>query len=132
MAKEDVEAVRRVCAHWERGDWAGPDELFDPNVEAVFSTTSFPDPGTYRGGRAVLDAWRRWLEAWDDFNMVFEDVVDNGERIVAFNRLRGHGKESGVPVERAVGVVFDVDGGVIKRMVFCDRQEALEVAGLAS
>jgi ketosteroid isomerase-like protein len=132
MADENVEAVRRVCAHWERGDWAGPDEVFDPNLEVVFATSSFPDPGTYRGGRTVLDAWRRWLEVWDDFSMTFEDLIDNGTLIVALNRLHGHGKESGVPVERDVGVIFEVDGGVIKHMVFCDRQEALEAAGVTA
>jgi ketosteroid isomerase-like protein len=103
----------------------------DPELEVVFSTTSFPDAGTYRGGRAVLDAWGRWLEVWDDFSMEFQDVIDNGERIVALNRLHGRGKESGVPVDADVGVVFEVESGVIRRMVFCDRQAALEAAGLA-
>jgi ketosteroid isomerase-like protein len=131
MAEQEVEAVRRVCAHWERGDWAGPAELFDRDLEVIFSTTSFPDPGTYRGGRAVLDAWGRWLEAWDDFVIVFEELIDNGDRIVALNRLRGHGKESGVPVERDVGVIFEVEGGVIRQMVFCDRHEALAAGGRA-
>jgi hypothetical protein len=28
-----------------------------------------------------------------------------------------------------VGVIFECDRGTIKRMVFCDRHEALEAAG---
>jgi ketosteroid isomerase-like protein len=128
MSRENVEAVRRVCADWERGDWASSAELFDSDLEVEFSTGSFPDAGTYRGGRAVLDAWGRWLEAWDDFAMQLEDLVGDGTRIVALNRLHGRGKESGVPVDRDVGVIFDVDDGVIRRMVFCDRREALEAA----
>jgi ketosteroid isomerase-like protein len=129
MSRENVDAVRQVCADWERGNWASAAELFDPELEVEFSTTSFPDAGTYRGGRAVLDAWRRWLEVWDDFRMDLEDLIDNGERIVALNRLHGRGKESGVPVDRDVGVVFDVEAGVIKHMVFCDRQAAIDAAG---
>jgi hypothetical protein len=58
-------------------------------------------------------------------------VIPSGERIVVLNRLEGRGKESGVPVEREVGVIFECDRGVIKRMVFCDRREALDAAGRA-
>src|ERR687896_131196 len=114
MSRENVDAVRQVCADWERWNWASAAELFDAELEVEFSTTSFSDAGTYRGGRAVLDAWRRWLEVWDDFRMDLEDLIDNGERIVALNRLHGRGKESGVPVARDVGVVFDVEAGVIR------------------
>jgi hypothetical protein len=89
MSRENLEAVRQVCAHWERGEWAAGGELIDPDVEVVFSTTS------------------------------------------ALNRLHGRGKESGALVDAEVGVIFEVDGGVIRRMVFCDRREALEATGLA-
>jgi ketosteroid isomerase-like protein len=129
MSAESLETVRQVCAEWEQGNWAGPD-LFDPEVEVVFSTTSFPDAGIYHGGRATLDAWRRWLDAWDEFRTEVQDVIPSGERVVVLNRLEGRGKESGIPVEREVGVIFECDRGIIKRMVFCDRREALEVAGL--
>jgi ketosteroid isomerase-like protein len=134
MAQENIDAVRHVCAHWERGEWDWGAGLFDPELEVVFSTTSFPDAGTYRGGRGALDAWRRWLEAWGEFSTEFDEVIqggeiEGGEQIVALNRLRGRGKESGVAVDREVGIIFDCDGGVIRRMVFCDRQAALEAAG---
>jgi ketosteroid isomerase-like protein len=130
MSAEDVEVVRQACAYWERGDWAGSAELFDPGVEVVYSTTAFPDAGTYRGGRMALDAWTRWLEAWEAFSMELVDVIEAGEEIVTLNRLHGRGKGSGVTVDADVGVIFDCRRGVIRRMVFCDRQEALEAAGL--
>lgn len=100
MADENLEAVRRVCTEWERGDWASTADLFDPDLEVRFSSTSFPDGGTYHGGRAVLDAWERWLEVWDEFSMDFEDLIVRGERIVALNRLHGRGRESGASVRR--------------------------------
>jgi ketosteroid isomerase-like protein len=130
MSQENVDAVRQACAAWERGEWAASAELFDPDLEVVYSTSAFPDAGTYRGGRVALDAWRHWLEAWEEFSMEFVDVIEAGEEIVALNRLRGRGKESGATVDAEVGVIFDCDHGIIRRMVFCDRQEALEAAGL--
>ena len=127
---ENVEVVRRVYADWERGQWAASADLFDPGLEVVFSASAFPDAGTYRGGRETLDAWGRWLDAWEEFSLELEDVIEAGEEIVALQRLRGRGKESGVTVDSDVGVIFTCDHGVIRRMVFCDRQEALEAAGL--
>ena len=129
MSREDVDAVRQVCAHWERGEWGAGGELFDPGLEVVYSTTAFPDAGTYRGGRVALDAWRRWLEAWEEFSMELEDVIEAGEEIVALNRLRGRGMGSGATVDAEVGIIFECHRGVIRRMVFCDRHEALEAAG---
>ena len=131
MSRESIDAVRKVCAHWERGEWSAGVEIFDPDLEVVFSTTAFPDAGTYRGGRMALDAWRSWLEAWEEFSMDFQDVVERGDVVVAFNRLHGRGRGSGVTVDADVGVIFECDRGVIRRMVFCDRQAALEAAGLS-
>jgi ketosteroid isomerase-like protein len=130
MSEENVEVVRRTCAAWERGEWAASAEFFADGVEVVYSSSAFPDAGTYRGGSMALHAWSRWLDAWEEFSMEFVDVIDAGEDIVALNRLRGRGKESGAAVEADVGVIFGCDDGVIRRMVFCDREEALEAAGL--
>jgi ketosteroid isomerase-like protein len=129
MSRENAEAVRRLFAYWERGEWQASAELFDPDFEAVFSATAFPDPGSYRGARRTLDAWRRWLEAWEEFSLELEETIGAGGRVVALNRLRGRGKASGVAVDSEVGCIFDFRQGKIVRMVFCDRRRALEAAG---
>jgi ketosteroid isomerase-like protein len=125
---ENVEAVRRLFDYWERGDWRASADLFDPEFEAVFSATAFPDPGTYRGAQSTLDAWRRWLEAWDEFSLELEDTIEAGDGVVALNRLQGRGKASGIPVDSEVGCIFAFNEGRIVRMVFCDRQQALDAA----
>lgn len=129
MPRENIDAVRAACDHWERGDWAANPDVFDRDLEAVFSTTAFPDAGTYRGGRVVLEAWRRWLEAWDEFRIELVDIIDAGEKIVALLRLHGRGRESGATVDAEVGVIFGCARGLITSMVFCDRHEALSAAG---
>ena len=80
----------------------------------------------------VLAAWDRWLEAWEDFRLELEDLIDLGSRVVSLNRLHGLGKISGATVDSEVGCIFDCQGGRIVRMVFCDRAEALEAVGLGS
>jgi ketosteroid isomerase-like protein len=128
MSRENVDTVRRLFAYWEQGEWQASAELFDPDFEAVFSSGAFPDPGTYRGARRTLDAWRAWLEAWEEFSLELEDAISVGERVVVLNRLRGRGKASGIAVDAEVGCIFDLDGGRIVRMVFCDRRQALDAA----
>lgn len=128
MPRENVDTVRRLFAYWEQGEWQASAELFDPDFEAVFSSGAFPDPGTYRGARRTLDAWRAWLEAWEEFSLELEDAILVGERVVVLNRLRGRGKASGIAVDAEVGCIFDLDGGRIVRMVFCDRRQALDAA----
>jgi ketosteroid isomerase-like protein len=128
MSREHVETVRRLFGYWERGEWPASAELFDPDFEAVFSATAFPDPGTYRGARATLDAWTRWLDAWEEFNLELEDAIATDDGVVVLNRLRGRGKASGAAVDAEVGCIFDFNDGKIVRMVFCDRQRALEAA----
>ena len=129
MSRENVDTVRGLFDYWEQGDWQASAELFDPEFVAVFSSGAFPDPGTYRGARRTLDAWRSWLEAWEEFSLELEDAIPVGERVVVLNRLRGRGKASGVAVDAEVGCIFDLDGGRIVRMVFCDRRQALQAAG---
>jgi ketosteroid isomerase-like protein len=129
MSRENVDTVRALFEYWERGEWQASAELFDPEFEAIFSAGAFPDPGTYRGARSTLDAWRNWLEAWEEFSLELEDAIPVGAaRVVVLNRLRGRGKTSGIPVDSEVGCIFELDGGRIVRMTFCDRQEALDAA----
>ena len=131
MSRENVDTVRRLFAYWEQGEWQASAELFDPDFEAVFSSGAFPDPGTYRGARRTLDAWRAWLEAWEEFSLELEDAIPVGERVVVLNHLRGRGQASGIAVDAEVGCIFDLEGGRIVRMVFCDRRQALDAAQAA-
>ena len=128
MSAENVEAVQRLFAYWERGEWAASADLFHDGFEAVFSVTAFPDPGTYRGADRTLAAWQSWLEAWEEFGLELEEVIDVGPRVIALNRLRGRGKASGIPIDSEVGCIFDCADGRVLRMEFCDRRRALEAA----
>jgi len=63
---------------------------------------------------------------------VIDQVVDAGERVVAFVTVQLRWKETGeVGTEQAVAAVFTLRAGTVLRcQVLLDRQEALEVAGL--
>jgi uncharacterized protein len=131
MSQENVEIVRELFEHWERGDWGGGRELFDDNCEVVFSTSWFPDAGAYGVGREALRAWIAFTDAFEEFRVVVEQIVEAGEHVVALVWNRGRGRVSGADVDAKVGAVFTLRDGKIVRYELTDRREALEAAGLS-
>jgi hypothetical protein len=83
MSQENVDAVRQVYAYWKRGQWSASADLFDPGLEVVYSTSAFPDAGTYRGGRVALHAWSRWLVPAGDRSGAVKHFMRNSMGIPA-------------------------------------------------
>ena len=105
-------------------------DLWDPAVEVDMSRRSM-DPEIYRG----LDEVRRFTEdivaSFGSYEVVVEDVLDAGEKLVAMLVMRGQGALSGVAVEVAVAHVLTFrDGKVLHLEYFGDRKEALRSLGL--
>jgi ketosteroid isomerase-like protein len=130
MSEENVEIVRRLFEPWERGDWGGGRELFDDSCEVVFSTAWFPDAGAYGVGREALRAWIAFTDAFEEFSVEVDQIVEAGEQVIALTRIRGRGRASGADVDAEVGTVFTLRDGKIVRYELTDRRDALEAAGL--
>jgi ketosteroid isomerase-like protein len=87
---------------------------------------------TYRGYDGLRQYFADMKDAWAEFRRDIEGVTDAGsDRVVVFFRLLGTARASGVPVDERVTTVFHLRGGRLHRMVvYRDRDEALEAAGL--
>ncbi len=95
--------MRQGCEAANRRDF----DLFlltlDPEIEFQFdgsvgSGYAFPDMlGVHRGREAYRRVWESGDEAWDDFRLEYEEVIDFGDRLLVAGRLTGHGSSSGVP-----------------------------------
>ena len=131
MSEENVEIVRQLFDHWERGDWAAGRELFGDGCEVIFSTSAFPDPGSYTLGRGALRAWTTFTGEFEDFATGADRIIDAGEQVIALAWIRGRGRASGADVNSKVGAVFNLRDGKIVRYELTDRSEALEAAGLS-
>ncbi len=130
MSQQNVEVVRRLFQLWEQGEWASGREFYDDGCEVVFSTSWFPDAGIYGVGREALGAWMAFIDAFEEFAVGLDQVVDAGERVVALVRLRARGRASGAAVDAKVGAVFTLRDRKVVRWELTDRHEALEAAGL--
>jgi ketosteroid isomerase-like protein len=129
---ENLDLVRSIYAHWERGDFSHSDWAH-PEIEYVYADG--PEPGRWIGLADMADAWRVRLSAWEGFRFVVDEYREIGnERVLVFIGGRGRFKTSGLSVDRMGGVgahVFDVRNGKVTRLIaYWDRDRALADLGL--
>jgi ketosteroid isomerase-like protein len=132
MSKENVEFVRGVYAAVDRGDekvWdlVAPEFVMDASHRQI-------EPMVLRGRNQVRDYVNRGREAWEEGTNRWEpkELVDADDKVVAFVRTSGKGKESGAQVEAHVAHVWTFrDGNPVEVKYFGeDQAAALEAAGL--
>jgi ketosteroid isomerase-like protein len=73
-----------------------------------------------------------WLDTFDDFSVVPEELLDVGDdRVIALLLNSGRAKLSGVETQVRYAVVYTLRGGkIVRGREYFDRAEALEAAGL--
>ena len=123
-----MEIVRSIFADWARGDYASADWA-DPDIEFVGA-----DAMESKGINGLSERWGEFLEAWDHFSTLAEEILDaSDDRVLALVRFRGRGRGSGTPVTDFSGAnLFTFrDGKVVRLVLYTDTQEALEAAGLS-
>jgi ketosteroid isomerase-like protein len=131
MSQENVEIAKRSIAAFNARD-----------VDAFAALTTYdvewyPSMGAVEGqafrGREGIDKYFGNLgDAWQTFQILPESFRDPTNAVVMLGRLAGRGRESGVPVDAALGMVFDVRNGAIARIRgYLDHDAALKAVGLA-
>jgi ketosteroid isomerase-like protein len=133
MPRENVEIVRELYAGWSEGDFRVGLEHFADDLRFVVDGAVSPSPGEWRGIEGMRKAWRENLSGWEGYRTgEIEHLLDSGDRVVAFHRLHGRGKQSGVEVDSRVwAAVFTFRDGKIVRLQTTDARGALDAVGLA-
>ena len=124
MSLENVEIVRRFLI-----------------VEDVDEALTYADPGIVwnpieelptEGHGAVRASLARWKAEWHDYEVMPEEYVDRGDRVVVTVLLRGRGRGSGVEIDARFYDVYTVrDGKIVRMDQFTERSQAFEAVGLA-
>jgi ketosteroid isomerase-like protein len=131
ISQPNVVIAQRAIAAFNGGD-----------VDAFAALTThdfewYPSMGAIEGqaflGReGIAKYFGNLNQAWETFQIVpggFRDLTDT---VIMLGRLEGRGRESGVPVDAALGMVFDFRSGAISRIRgYLDHDDALKAAGLA-
>jgi ketosteroid isomerase-like protein len=131
MSQENVEIVRRVYEALSRGDWEAA--FRDTHPDFVMTTQRGPNAGTHQGRQNVQGFGEDYIEAFDNFAMEPEKILETGDQVVALVTRRGRPKGGSVDMVVRNGHLFTVRGGqIISMESFPDPKKALEAAGLPS
>jgi ketosteroid isomerase-like protein len=132
MSQENVEIARSLYALLDQGSEAFWD-LVAPRIVFDFSRRLI-DPVVLRGRDQVRAFAERESETWEGRN-AWEpnELIDAGDKVLAFIRTSGRGKASGVDVEAHVWNVWTFRNGTPVEWTYFgeDRAAALEAVGLA-
>ena len=130
MSQENVEIVREIYARLGRGGWEAVVSHLPPDFE--FETDPrHPKAGVYRGlalGQFLQDL----EEPFEEVSTVVERMLDIGDQVLAFLKVRRRPRGSSAEMEIQVATVWTLeDGRPIRGRFFANRDDALEAVGLS-
>ena len=131
MSQENVEIVRRMLDQAQ----ARPQALYDVLAEEVdwdASALETLELTTCHGRDAVMEFFRRWVSAFEEWNYEWDDLVDGGNSVIVRVHQWGRGKGSGAVVDDRFWQVWTLrEGKVVRATHHRDRAQAFEAAGLS-
>ena len=131
MSQENVEIVRGIHNEYARGNLRAGMELYDWDILYI-PRRDLPNPGRYLGPESIREWMLGWLDAWDNFSITAEELIDAGDSVITGVRQRGIGKQSGAPTELTFFQVWTFRGRRIIRIEqFATKEEALQAVGLS-
>jgi ketosteroid isomerase-like protein len=106
-------------------------DLWAPDVEYIQTAEVGAGETVFHGREGVARAVGELTDVFEDFWVDPERFFDLGDRVVAFVRLRGRARGSGVPIDSTVAHVATFRGAQITRWrAYARQEEALEAEGL--
>ena len=137
MSEQSVEIVRLILEGTQAGIAAGDlrgavdagvaTGIVDPEVE-LRPAPELVGRSTYHGADGFVEFVGEWTEDFDEWSIELDRTIEaTQDRVVAITRQRGVGKRSGVPIELAHGIIFELDAGRVTRVsIFATPEQALE------
>lgn len=107
-------------------------EFWDPDIDYRAAEGAIDDVGEMHGPVAVRRYVQDWIDTFDDFSVVVEELRDaEDDRVLSIQRIKGRAKLSGTETDLRFAVVFTVrDGKIVRGREYLSVEDALEVAGL--
>jgi limonene-1,2-epoxide hydrolase len=130
MSQEHVELVRRVFENpnVEENDEIEIRSIFHPDVE--FLPQRAGTEGAYRGIAGIEEFRADTEQVFEKFEVHYE-LLDLGERIVAWGKVDVRARGSGIEVDVPMGGVFEFrDGKIVRWEDFGSKDQALKAVGL--
>ena len=122
--------VRKFFERAAEDDTEGILELVDPGVVWLGTQGGLDAHRVVRGADAFLDYMQEIEQAWEQFDVEVERVIESEDTGVAFLRETARGRGA-IDLQNETAMVFKIRNGRIAEVQgYLDRDEALEAAGL--
>ena len=128
----DSEVVQGLIDAYARDDIDAALALLHPDVEvrplrAQLEGTSYSGHDGYREMLAVFE------EDWEGLRLIPDRLVEGDGVVVFIGHIAAKGRTSGVDLEAPLGIVFEIQDGLVTRFIsFSDSDAALREAGLSA
>ena len=131
MSQENVEKARAAMEAFNRRDGQGFGAFFVSDAEIVPVRAAL-EGTVYRGTDAAEQYCAAVDESWEHLVWEVEEIRDGREWVLALGHIRGHGRDTGTPLEVRAGWVAHFRDGLIRKFqTYPDRAAALEAVGLS-
>src|SRR3954447_24796212 len=132
MSQENVE-IRNEAARTFLMAFEGDDDAFREALHPEIEWYPIEENRTPTLGiEAALWNRNQWLDTWDEHHLEVDEVIEDGDDLVASIRIKARGRASGVEAEiRFYAQIKVRDGKVSYIYDHEDKAEALEAAGLS-
>jgi ketosteroid isomerase-like protein len=131
MSERNLEIVRGIYDRWAEGDFVPPAGLYHEGTVLVMRSP-LPEAGTYRGLEGIRRYMQGFLAAWERVTISAENLVGEGDAVVADVHQVATGKGSGATVEMRYCQAWILrDGRVDRFESIQERADALAAAGLS-
>jgi ketosteroid isomerase-like protein len=130
MPGGNLEIVRQGFEELRSGEYEGG--VWDPGVEVV-NAAGWVIETTYHGHSGLRLWWKDLAEAFGDFDLELEDVVEvDDERVLTTQRFVGHFRETEIPFDGPwASILWVRDGKIVRAEGYLSKHRAMRAAGLA-
>jgi ketosteroid isomerase-like protein len=130
MSQENVELVRRAHEALNAGNIDELVTLCHHDFQLDMSDRAL-NPATYQGHEGIRQFYSEVQEVWERYVWEPEEMLDEGDVVVALLRTEGRGRGSGVEIDRKTAMIWTLRGGKALRLRFYrEPKSALEAVGL--
>jgi ketosteroid isomerase-like protein len=118
------EVVEELIRLMNRRD-VRPTHLFHPDIEWHWAA-AIPGRSLYRGHEELIDGLDTWIESWEELVVDPQEILEDGDYVLALTQYRMLGAGSGVYLEESVAHLHQLteDGLVRRWWMFGDAEKA--------
>jgi ketosteroid isomerase-like protein len=132
VSQENVEVVRGMLQAFADGGLDAMAEFWNPDIDWRAAEGAIDDVGEMHGPVAVRRYIQDWIDTFDDFSVVVEELRGVGDdHVLSIQGLKGRANLSGIETDLRYALVSTVrDGKVVRAREYLRVEDALKAVGL--